>query len=89
MTYLAKYRDLRGACEEVEYNFGRAFHQIGLFYLAVRHYQKVLELEKSSDTTSTSEHSFKKEAAHNLFNIYMVTGSTMLAKVIAQRWLTI
>jgi len=28
---------------EIEYNFGRAFHQLSLWSLADRHYQKALE----------------------------------------------
>ena len=29
---------------EVEYNFGRVFHQLGLYSHAVKHYERVLEL---------------------------------------------
>lgn len=43
-TFLSRYRDLRGpdAPDEVEYNFGRAFHHLGLLSLAVKHYENVL-----------------------------------------------
>lgn len=47
MAFLARYRKLSNmddpvAAEEVEYNFGRAFHSIGVLHLAVKHYEKVL-----------------------------------------------
>lgn len=32
--------------EEVDYNFGRAFHGIGVPHLAVKHYEKVLDSVK-------------------------------------------
>ncbi|TFK72655.1 TPR-like protein [Pluteus cervinus] len=48
LAFLSKYRTLRGTNAkgmlEVEYNFGRAFHQLGLYSYAVKHYQRVLEL---------------------------------------------
>ena len=63
MAFLSKYRNIRGAQaeDEVEFNFGRAFQQLGthpsnlliftmlnlyagLHSLAVRHYERVLEL---------------------------------------------
>ncbi|KAI8143750.1 hypothetical protein BJV82DRAFT_83730 [Fennellomyces sp. T-0311] len=40
--FLSKYRRLRGRSQETEYNYGRAFHMIGLTHLAVSHYEKVL-----------------------------------------------
>lgn len=46
-AFLAKYRTLRGGDEkmvdEVDYNFGRAFQQLGLHTYAVTHYEKVLQ----------------------------------------------
>ena len=48
LAFLTKYRDLRGEdvdnADEVEYNFGRAFHQLGLLTLAAKHYTRVLEI---------------------------------------------
>ncbi|KAI9254630.1 hypothetical protein BDA99DRAFT_162343 [Phascolomyces articulosus] len=40
--FLNKYRNLRGRCQETEFNFGRAFHLLGLTHLAVPHYERVL-----------------------------------------------
>lgn len=63
MAFLSKYRNIRStqAADEVEFNFGRAFQQLGthplnlpiftvlnldagLHSLAVRHYERVLQL---------------------------------------------
>ncbi|KAF9034855.1 hypothetical protein BJ165DRAFT_1598445 [Panaeolus papilionaceus] len=47
--------------EEVEYNFGRTFYQLGLYLHAVKHYEKVLELaEQAGDDL------FAREGAFNL-----------------------
>jgi general transcription factor 3C polypeptide 3 (transcription factor C subunit 4) len=48
MAFMTKYRqhsrqDLRGV-SEVEYNFGRAFHQLGLLSQALVHYDRVFEI---------------------------------------------
>lgn len=29
LGFLSQYRALKGSCQEVEYNFGRAFHHLG------------------------------------------------------------
>jgi hypothetical protein len=48
MAFLSQYRKLRGEdnteMREIEYNFGRVFHQLGLYSHAVKHYEHVLEL---------------------------------------------
>lgn len=52
MAFLTRYRRMRSSSEadgwrgtrEVEYNFGRVFHQLGLYSHAVKHYECVLEL---------------------------------------------
>jgi general transcription factor 3C polypeptide 3 (transcription factor C subunit 4) len=46
-AFFSRYRTLRGGDEhevdEVDYNFGRAFQQLGLHSYAVTHYEKVLQ----------------------------------------------
>ncbi|KAF9450761.1 TPR-like protein, partial [Macrolepiota fuliginosa MF-IS2] len=88
MAFLTKYRSLRGTTPlglgEVEFNFGRTFHQLGLFSHAVKQYQKVVEMaEKGQDDT------FVREAAYNLSLIYILTGATPLADALYRRWLSI
>jgi len=88
MAFLSKYRNLRGVADqgvrEVEYNFGRTFHQLGLYSHAVRHYERVLDMaEKAGDDL------FAKEAAYNLSLIFVFTGATPLADALYRRWLSI
>lgn len=60
-AFLSRYRKLRGGKEEgvdeADYNFGRAFQQLGLHGYAVKHYEKVLQAtEKRMKEGSTVCH---------------------------------
>ncbi|KAI9496809.1 hypothetical protein BDB00DRAFT_807244 [Zychaea mexicana] len=55
--FLDKYRRLRGKCQETEFNFGRAFHLLGLTHLAVPHYERVLVMPPSSKQGKVPEKS--------------------------------
>jgi hypothetical protein len=57
MAFLTQYRKLRDSSDEadrwrrtreVEYNFARTFHQLGLYPHAVKHYECVLELAEKA-----------------------------------------
>ncbi|EKM52010.1 uncharacterized protein PHACADRAFT_150922 [Phanerochaete carnosa HHB-10118-sp] len=92
MAFLSKYRDLRGddAPGEVEYNFGRAFHHLGLLSLAAKHYQHVLEqAEKKTQSDPEADCGLAREAAYNLSLIYVTTGATPLAQDLYRRWLSL
>uniref|UniRef100_A0A672RVS8 General transcription factor IIIC, polypeptide 3 n=1 Tax=Sinocyclocheilus grahami TaxID=75366 RepID=A0A672RVS8_SINGR len=43
-SFLWRYVDLRGHCQESLYNIGRALHQLGLSHLAIHYYEKALTL---------------------------------------------
>ncbi|KAG6888878.1 hypothetical protein C0995_005133 [Termitomyces sp. Mi166 len=90
MAFLSQYRKLRGhdsqSLGEVEYNFGRAFHQLGLYSHAVTHYERVLEL---AEKATPDENHFAREAAYNLSFIYVLTGAPPLAEALYRRWLSI
>ena len=43
VAFLEKYIELRGECQESFYNFGRAFHTIGLVQNAAHFYKRALE----------------------------------------------
>ncbi|EAU87482.2 hypothetical protein CC1G_02241 [Coprinopsis cinerea okayama7 len=88
MAFLSQYRALRSksprTVREVEYNFGRIFHQLGLYSYAVKQYERVLELaERDGDDL------YAKEAAYNLSLIYVFTGATPLADKLYRRWLSL
>jgi general transcription factor 3C polypeptide 3 (transcription factor C subunit 4) len=76
-TFLTKYREYRGDCPEVEYNFGRAFHQLELNNHAVHHYKKVLETDVYQQ--------YSRQAAYNLSLIYISSGSIELAQTILRQ----
>ncbi|KAF8631751.1 hypothetical protein AX15_002207 [Amanita polypyramis BW_CC] len=90
MAFLSKYRELRkeedDAVGEVEFNFGRTFHQLGLYSYAVKHYEKVLEIAEKMELV---EHTLAREAAYNLSLIFVQTGAVPLADELYRRWLSI
>ncbi|KAL4243959.1 Transcription factor Tfc4/TFIIIC-102/Sfc4 [Abortiporus biennis] len=108
MAFLSQYRALRedddnndSLADEVEYNFGRAFHQLGLLSLAVRHYERVLELTEkknlerqhdervSDDNEGVHTENLARDAAYNLSLIYVTTGATPLAEKLYRKWLSL
>ena len=60
MAFLTRYRKLSPrhaeAQDEVEYNYGRSFHSIGVLHLAVVHYERVLDsVQKRMDAVEDEE----------------------------------
>lgn len=43
-SFLWRYVEFRGHCQESLYNLGRALHQLGLTHLALHYYEKALTL---------------------------------------------
>lgn len=39
---MKRYQKLRGKCQEVDYNLGRMFHQLGVLVAAIYFYERVL-----------------------------------------------
>ncbi|KAI0629317.1 TPR-like protein [Trametes polyzona] len=93
MAFLTRYRDLRGdtaaGLDEVEYNFGRVFHQLGLHSLAVRHYERVLNAAEARMSVNDEDIGLAREAAYNLSLIYVSTGAAPLAQALYRRWLSL
>ncbi|KAK3747555.1 hypothetical protein QZH41_015788, partial [Actinostola sp. cb2023] len=56
ILFLFQYLALRGECQEVYYNIGRAFHQLGLPHFAVHYYKKVLEFPYHLASTDKTWH---------------------------------
>ncbi|KAK0551585.1 transcription factor TFIIIC subunit tfc4 [Tilletia horrida] len=83
--------------QEVEYNFGRGFHQIGLVQQAVYHYERVLKLaneEKEAESSANGGRGgggfwMAKEAAFNLSLIFVAGGSPSMARELYERWLVV
>ncbi|KAI0063565.1 TPR-like protein [Artomyces pyxidatus] len=93
MAFLSRYRELRQAdahgMDEVEFNFGRAFQQLGLHSLAVRHYERVLEMAENRMEVNPNDVGIAREAAYNLSLIFVTTGATPLAEALYRRWLSL
>lgn len=77
-AFLNRYRQLRGECDEVEFNYGRFYHQLGLLGIATKHYENVLKSEDSQHTN---------EAAYNLWLIYYATNAQGPMKSISEKYL--
>ncbi|KAJ7158369.1 hypothetical protein C8R43DRAFT_995733 [Mycena crocata] len=90
MAVLARYRQLRqeqpGALGEVDFNFGRAFHQLTLYTHAITHYERVLQLAEAQEAKHAT---VAQEAAYNLSLIYAMTGAIPQAKALYRRWLAL
>ena len=90
LSYILEYRDLRiakasaSARQEIEYNFGRLFHMLGLTSLAVTHYNRVLEIK-----IDNPDYDMLCEAAYNLALIYNINSNSHLAREITAKYLTI
>ncbi|GAM26570.1 hypothetical protein SAMD00019534_097450 [Acytostelium subglobosum LB1] len=67
-TFLYKYKHgrLPEETQEAYYNMGRAAQQLGIFYLAIDYYNKVLQCKEESE----ARYSLKAETAFNLSLMY-------------------
>lgn len=80
LAFLLRYSNLAKQPKTlIQYNLGRAFHQVGLLNLAVTYYHRAIE-------AADSDHLL--EAAYNLHLIYINTNAHELAKDIMKRYLT-
>uniref|UniRef100_A0A3P9PZD5 General transcription factor IIIC, polypeptide 3 n=1 Tax=Poecilia reticulata TaxID=8081 RepID=A0A3P9PZD5_POERE len=80
-SFLWRYVELRGECQESMYNLGRALHQMGLTHLAIHYYQKALSLPAwKLDGISEDQVDLRREIAFNLSLIYQASGNTAMAR---------
>ena len=85
-----KCMSLRGTnTTEAQYNLGRAYHQFGLFHLAVECYECVLRIYDNNIDEEMSKWTipFHRHAAFNLYQIYMLVGSNHVAKLVLYKYL--
>lgn len=87
IAFLWQYKDLRGPCglQEVYYNIGRAFHQLGLLPAATHHYKLVLETQPPHESMLD----LSQEAAFNLHLIYMNAGCKDLAQMYLDKYVIV
>lgn len=80
-SFLWRYLELRGECQESLYNLGRALNQMGLTHLAVHYYQKALTLlPPQLEGIAVDQVDLRREIAFNLALIYQSSGNMELAR---------
>lgn len=93
LSYLMEYRALRlknatvYEKQEIEYNYGRLFHMIGLPSLAVKHYEAVLAFH--DELQHDPDYDMLVEAAYNLSLIYTINVNPQKAHLLYEKYLTI
>ncbi|XP_044044317.1 general transcription factor 3C polypeptide 3 [Siniperca chuatsi] len=79
-SFLWRYVELRGECQESMYNLGRALHQMGLTHLAIHYYQKALTLPAQKlEGIPDDQVDLRREIAFNLSLIYQASGNMEMA----------
>ena len=73
--------------QEIEYNYGRLFHMIGLPSLAVKHYEAVLAFH--DELQHDPDYDMLVEAAYNLSLIYTINVNPQKAHLLYEKYLTI
>ncbi|RLV86564.1 Transcription factor tau subunit [Meyerozyma sp. JA9] len=92
LSYILEYQQLKEKsstvydAQEINYNFGRLFHMLGLLSEAVEFYEKVLQMHEQIDDKN---YDLSVEAAYNLSLIYNINGNSKLASDLTDRYLTI
>lgn len=88
LTFINNYMELRGECQEIYYNLGRALHQLGLTYAAIHYYKKGLTFPPIIED-GENRFDLTHQLAYNLMIIYKSSGSDALARHIMNRYLVI
>ncbi|KAI6175246.1 General transcription factor 3C polypeptide 3 [Aphelenchoides fujianensis] len=102
IAFMQRYREKRGALkQEVFYNIGRLFHQLGILPAAIHFYKRTLN-ETEPPTILTAGEGGEQErveradrydlrpcAAHNLALIYEYSGNLPLARSYLEQWCVI
>ena len=84
--FLKRYHIFRDNPQESLYNIGRAFHQIEVLPQAIYYYEKcLLQPARQADDTGRS-YSIHRYAVHNLYRIYMGSGSKTLALSLLKKY---
>ena len=92
---LSEYARLRSHEQEVEYNLGRACHQLGLLHLAVTHYARALLHTPSTSATAMPPppkppaQDLTREAAHNLVRIFSCSGNKHLGRQVTRAFMRV
>ncbi|KAL1953622.1 hypothetical protein VTO42DRAFT_2540 [Malbranchea cinnamomea] len=106
MSFMEEYRAVREQStvpqerQEMEFNFARVYHMLGLAHLAIQRYERCLSLgdeiksareqtEKSEKHSSGWSEDFSREAAYALQCLYAFSGEMESARQVTEQWLVI
>jgi len=87
-AFLNTYKELRGDCQEVNYNIGRAMHQLSLLPAALFYYKKALECGPSVPKGG-GIFDLSREIAFNMSLIYQGSGSMELARMYTEKYICV
>ena len=92
-SFLNTYKSLRVDCQEVNYNIGRAMHQLGLLPAALFYYKEGLEqgpsIEAQAETAGHNMFDLSREIAFNISLIYSTSGNHQLARYYTEKYITV
>jgi len=92
-SFLNTYKSLRGDCQEVNYNIGRAMHQLSLLPAALFYYKKGLEMgpniPQEAGKTGHNMFDLSREIAFNMSLIYSSSGNLDLARMYTEKYITV
>lgn len=92
-SFLNTYRSLRGPCQEVSYNIGRAMHQLSLLPAALHYYKQGLEAGPSIPAEGAQDghnmFDLSREIAFNMSLIYQASGNHHLARMYTEKYITL
>jgi len=93
ITFINRYAELRGDCQETFYNLGRFYHYQGLYRQAVVYYKRVLITAPIEEVNATDFNEnisdLKREAAFNLARIYKSNHCWELARSYIHKYITV
>ncbi|XP_063067966.1 general transcription factor 3C polypeptide 3 [Engraulis encrasicolus] len=89
-SFLWRYVERRGECQESLYNVGRALQQLGLTHLAIHYYQEALKQPAPTlEGIDDDQLDLRREIAFNLSLIYQSSGNMEMARHLIYTYCTI
>ena len=74
---------------EIEFNRARCWHMMGMSDLAVRGYEKMLDMPLSEPDAGQVVERYTMEAAYAMSTMYALSGDAETARQIAEKWLVV
>ncbi|XP_045065563.1 general transcription factor 3C polypeptide 3 [Coregonus clupeaformis] len=89
-SFLWRYVEQRGHCQESMYNLGRALQQMGLVHLSIHYYHKALSFPPPTlEGIEADQVDLRREIAFNLSIIYQASGNTEMVRHLINTYCTV